>query len=595
MKIFNHAKLLGKLTVLVVAVLLLVTSCSKSKFLEETTTTNLNEQTVFSDSAYVMSFLSNIYSKVGFSFNPVRFNDNGGLDAASSEADVPRVGVAATSTGFADGSITPATVMDDAWKTCYSQIRAVNLYLKHSTTLPFAEFLRKRTAAEARFLRAWYYFTLLKHYGGVPLVGDSIFSDNQQITASRNSFEECVNYIVAECNAAATDLPVRQQGLEYGRAGAGACLALKARVLLYAASPLFNGNNAFNTGVSEPLRSIVGYNAASNERWKLAADAARMVISLGTFTLYNTSNQVSGVTIPPFRDMFYRRVNSEYIFARMQNGTRDFESVWMPPSRGGDGHGAYPYQELVDAFPMIDGKLITDANSGYNASRPYDNRDPRLEHTIMHDSSLIVLYTDFIQPIMGQPLKLYVDAGADAVFKRTTTGYYVNKMLKPDLAGNSIHGAERCWPLLRLGEMYLDFAEAENEYLGPTQEVYDAIIALRKRAGILPGSDNLYGLTVGLSKDEMREIIRNERRVELAFEEHWFWDVRRWMIAANTENTTMHGMKVTRNSGSAPLFEVFNVRKRNFRNAMYLFPVPQSEVAKSEFLLQNPYWSTTSN
>ncbi|HEX7756673.1 MAG TPA: RagB/SusD family nutrient uptake outer membrane protein [Niabella sp.] len=599
MKRYDHAKLLIK-PGLVAMVLLLIAGCSKSKFLEETTTTNLNEQTVFSDSAYAMNFLNNIYSNVGFSFSPTRFNNgalinpisNGGLDAASSEADVPKAGVPATSVGFATGSLTPTTVSDDAWKTGYAQIRAVNQYLKHAATLPFAKNLIDRTVGEARFLRAWFYFTLLKHYGGVPLVGDTIFTDKDHITATRNNFEECVNYIVSECDAAAKALPVRQQGIDYGRAGAGACLALKARVLLYAASPLFNGNNTFNTGVGDPLRSVIGYKTADPNRWKLAADAARMVLSLGTYELYNSTTQVSGVTVQPFQSVFSQRVNNEYIFARMNAGTRDFETCWMPPSRGGDGSGAYPYQELVDAFPMKNGKPITSSGSGYNPNRPYDNRDPRLGYTIMHDSSLIVLYTDFIQPIMNVPLNLYEGAGADAVFKRTTTGYYVNKMLKPDIAGNCIHGTDRGWPLIRLAEMYLDFAEAENEYAGPTQDVYDAIIALRKRAGIDAGSDNLYGLTSGMSKDEMRAVVHNERRIELAFEEHWFWDVRRWLIAGDTENKQLHGMKVRRSSGTPAIFEIIDVRKRNFRNAMYLFPIPQSEVAKSTFLLQNPYWST---
>lgn len=570
-----------------------ICSCSKNKFLEETTTTNLNEQTVFSDSAYSMNFLNNIYSNIGFSFNPTRFNNNGGIDAASSEADVPRAGIASTSSGFATGSLSPATVSGDAWSTCYSQIRAVNQFIKHSSSMPFASYLKNRTVAEARFLRAWYYFTLLKHYGGIPLIGDTIYTDKDYIAASRNSFEECVNYITTECDAAASVLPPRQQGIEYGRAGAGACLALKSRVLLYAASPLYNGNNAFNSSLSEPLRSIVGYTNADANRWKLAADAARAVIGLGIYVLHNATSQVSGTTVQPFQDVFIQRVNNEYIFARMMSGTKDLETCWMPPSRGGNGYGAYPYQELVDAFPMKNGKSITDNTSGYNSNRPYDNRDPRLDYTIMHDSSLIVKYTDYIQPIMGVPLYLYVDASADAVFKRTTTGYYVNKMLKPDIAGNCIHGSDRGWPLMRFAEILLNFAEAENEYAGPTNDVYSALILIRQRAGIEPGSDNMYGLSVGLSRDAMRDIIHNERRIELAFEEQWFWDVRRWMVADKTENVVMHGMKVIRGIGSPAIFQQFDVRKRNFRNAMYLFPIPQSEVAKSSELLQNPYWTTT--
>ena len=298
MKGQNHAKpLLGLF--LIVGMLLVASGCSKSKFLEETTTTNLNEQTVFSDSAYAMSFLSNIYSGAGFSFSPTRFG-NGGVDAASSEADIPKVGISATSVGFATGSITPATVSGDAWSNSYKQIRAANQYLEHAVTLPFEVYLQKRTAAEARFLRAWYYFILVKHYGGVPLIGDSIFTDKDRIAANRSSFEECVNYIVSECDAAARDLPVRQQGLEYGRVGAGACLALKARILLYAASPLFNGPNSFNSGITGSLRSIVGYEDFNKNRWKIAADAAKAVIALGNYELYNKTNDVQQFRIKQF-------------------------------------------------------------------------------------------------------------------------------------------------------------------------------------------------------------------------------------------------------------------------------------------------------
>lgn len=582
---YSHLFLIGTF-------LLIFFSCKKGNFLEETVTTNLNEQTVFSDSAFSMSFLNDIYTSVGFSFNPTRFN-NGGLDAASSEADVPRVGVASTSEGFATGSLTPSTVTGDAWSTCYNKIRAVNQFLKHVDSIPFPESLKRRTTGEARFLRAWYYSQLLKHYGGIPLVGDTLYKDNEEILAKRNTYEECVDYIVSECEKAAELLPTRQMGLDYGRAGAGACMALKARVLLYAASPLFNGDNAFNQGVSPALRDVVGYTSNDPNRWKLAADAARKVIGLGAYSLHRETSENAGVEDDAFQDVFIQRVNDEIIFAQMRSGNRDFESAWMPPSRGGNGEGAYPYQELVDAFLMKDGKSIFESGSEYNPERPYDNRDPRLANTIMHDSSLIVLYRDAIQPIMGIPLNLYVGAGQDAVYNRTTTGYYVNKMLKPDIAGNCIHGVERPLPLIRFAEILLDFAEAENEFQGPTAEVFEALKEIRSRAGIEPGGDAMYGLDPAMDKVGMREVIRNERRIELAFEEHWFWDVRRWMIADATEDGQMHGMESHRTVDSPIQVERFVVRKRNFRKAMYLFPLPESEVAKSSLLTQNPYWSTT--
>ncbi len=583
-----------------------MSSCSKKGFLEQTTTSSLDEATVFSDSAYAMNFLNNIYINVGFSFSPTRFDNNGGLDAASTESDVPKSGTSATSLAFATGSISASIVSSDAWSNSYAQIRAVNQYFKHLPVIPFDESLKRRTKAEARFLRAWYYSILLRHYGGIPIIGDTIYTDSDFISAKRNTYEECVDYIVSECEAAALDLPLRQQGVEYGRVGKGSCYALKARVLLYAASPLFNGNNDYNANAGEKVRPLIGYLNADKERWKKALDAAYYLISQGqgVFKLHDQTSYVSGQFTPSFQDLFCQRVNYEYLFAKMNkhNARKDFEQCWLPPTRGGNGNGGYPYQELVDAFPMKNGKAITDPTSGYNPGRPYDNRDPRLGFTIIRDSSLIVMYYDGLVPNMGIPVEIYVlsgqEAGQDAFGKRTTTGYYTNKMLKPDISGNCVHGDNLCWPLMRYAEVLLNYAEALNEYSGPVTAVYDALKAIRQRAGIEPGADNLYGLDGSMDQAKMREIIHNERRIELAFEEHWFWDTRRWLTASKTENAMMHGMRITREPKTGgkinkiTAIDIVNVRKHNFRDAMYLWPIPQSEIGKSVELIQNPYWTT---
>lgn len=557
----------------------LMMSCTSKDFLDQTVTSDLTEEAVFADSARTVAFLNNIYTDAGFSTEPLRFT-NGGLDAACDEGEPQKASDITTSVQFATGSVNPAIITDDAWKTCYKQIRNVNQLLKHLPNAPIVSYVKPVIRAEARFLRAWYYSILLEHYGGIPLIGDTIYAVNDHINARRNTYKECVDYIVSECDAAASSLTVTRVRDEYGRVSGGACKSLKARVLLYAASPLYNEGNI------EASNALTGYTGSDNtpeqrlQRWKDAADAARDVINLHVYSL-NEDN----VTAPGygFYKVFLTRVNTEYIFAKMQNGNADLEKDWQPPSRNG-AKGAFPYQELVDAFGMANGKSIGDESSGYDHQNPYANRDPRMNYTIIHDQTAIMQKTGVLEPV-----NIYLGpdgrgVSVDAVHEGTPTGYYINKMLDVNIAANNIHGTSRSRPLMRYAEVLLNFAEAQNEYGGPTQEVYDAVEAIRRRAGLNP-----YQLASGLSKEEMREIIHNERRLELAFEGHRFWDVRRWKVADETENKTMTGMEVRRN-GSAVSYNVFTVRKHNFKTAMYFWPIPQGEAGKSPELIQNPGW-----
>jgi hypothetical protein len=176
-----------------------------------------------------------------------------------------------------------------------------------------------------------------------------------------------------------------------------------------------------------------------------------------------------------------------------------------------------------------------------------------------------------------------VASSGDAVYKGTPTGLYIFKMVDPNVINNSVGTTSRVLPLIRYAEIALNFAEATNEAAGPTPEVYQSIEAIRQRAGLRP-----WQLPAGLSQAQMRTVIQKERRLELAFEGFRFWDVRRWMIAEQTENQMMHGMEVDR--GASVVYKPFNVRKHNFTKAMYLWPLPLSEVAKSPELLQNPLY-----
>jgi hypothetical protein len=558
---------------LYLGILLTLISCGKKNFLDQTETTNLNEQTVFSDSARTAAFLTNIYGDIGFAENAMRFS-NGGLDAACDEAEPQRSASITTSVQFATGTVNPTIISKDAWELPYTNIRRVNLLLKHLPQTPIPVHIRNVMRAEARFLRAWYYAILLKHYGGIPLVGDTVFSVTDKIPAVRNTYKECVDYIVSECEAAAGSLPLERIREDYGRASGGAAMALKARVLLYAASPLFNGGNI------DQQNPVTGYTDHVSERWKLAADAAATVMNSHAYSLYEDNTTAPGYG---FYKVFTLRVNPEYILARMQGLNRELEKAWQPPSREG-AQGGFPYQDLVDAFGMANGKQITDPASGYDPSNPYKDRDPRLAYSVIRDQTLLIQNNG-----LKEPVNIYLGADGkgvsqDAVHAGTPTGYYTNKMLDENISANFIHGSQRCFPLIRYAEVLLNFAEATNEYTGPVQAVYDAVEQVRKRAGLSP-----YELPSGLTREQMREAIRAERRVELAFEGHRFWDVRRWKIAEQTENKLMNGMEVRR-TGANVSYTIFPVRKHNFRTAMYLWAIPQSETAKSPELVQNPSW-----
>jgi len=580
-------KLLLPLILLGTAVAILP-ACSKTGFLDQTVTTSLNETTTFTDSANAMAFLNNIYSAAGFASDPRRFNGGSyaaGLEAACDEAEGPNASSSNGFIQFATGTVNPSVVPDDAWSIPYSNIRAVNQLLRNMYRVPFAASVKQQAIAEARFLRAWYYTMLLEHYGGVPLIGDTVYNANDKIDATRRSFGSCVNYILSECDAAADILPMVQTGAQWGRACKGACLALKARVLLFAASPLFNnGGMAHGTA---GLDSIVAYPDSDPNRWQLAADAARAVIATHAFSLYVDSTSVSGEPGYGFQHVFIERANNpEYIFAHMMGENKYLESLWDVPSRGGSG-GAYAYQEMVDAFPMSNGLAITDPASGYDPNNPYQDRDPRLGYTIIHDSTL--------RPVFGanqpSPVLIYLNtnvnppvaASGDAVYKGTTTGLYIYKMMDPSLINNSLGTTTRCLPLMRYAEILLNFAEATNEASGPTTEVYQSIEAIRQRAGLRP-----YQLPTGLTQDQMRDVIHTERRLELAYEGFRFFDVRRWLIAEQTDNLQMHGMEVDR--GVTVVYKPFNVRKHQFTKAMYLWPIPLKEIAKSPELQQNPLY-----
>ncbi|RYZ62958.1 MAG: RagB/SusD family nutrient uptake outer membrane protein [Chitinophagaceae bacterium] len=507
------------------------------------------------------------------------------LDAASDDAISSASGIPAVQQ-MATGAFTASAVnADNVWTTYYAAIRNATNFIVYINRVPLKEKLpngasaRSAFRSEARFLRARLYFELIKRYGGVPLLGDALPQITDEIQLPRNSFAECVDYILEECDDIRDSLRTPQMvgNADYGRVTSGAALALKARVLLYAASPLFNGGNAGGS-------PLTGYPTADPSRWKKAADAAKEIMDMNVYSL-----------MPSFVSVFITQArpvgtNPEKIFWRQDGNNRNVEINNGPVgyvSAGGSGITS-PTQNLVDAFPMKSGLAITDPASAYDPANPYQDRDPRLDATILYNGHLWL--NRAVQTFEGG-----LDKPGGTV-QQTKTSYYMRKFMgefesvpaNPPVYNDVVHD----WVYFRYAEVLLNFAEATNEFSGPSTAVYDALIALRKRAGILPGNDNLYGLKQGMTKGEMRRAIQAERRVELAFEEHRFWDIRRWKIAEEAYNAgPLYGLSIQKASSGQLFYNRVVVLTPVFRSPqMYLYPIPFSEVNKNPKMQQNPGW-----
>lgn len=564
----------------------LLSACKKEgSFLDGQTSSNITEEMTFSDSTRTMNFLVRIYQDAGFSFFKGRWDSHGNTEQATDDAEYAYSGATQKAVYLYSGTYTPLTFpFGEFWNTPYTNIRRVNLFLAKLPITPLSPALQTRVAGEARFLRAWYYTQLLVCFGGVPIVNDQVFGLSDILNVPRNNFEECVDYVSKQLDSAAAVLPAPNDYAEenYGRITRGACLALKSRLLLYAASPLFNGGA---TTTDANLAQLVSYPTASQTHWQKAADAADAVIKSGYYSLV-----VDNATRPGngFYSVFLRRVNPEYIYAVNRAANRDFEGFYNPPTRGG-GKNSQPSHNLAEAFPMKNGKSLTEAGSGYDAANPYANRDPRFYYSIIHNEANYFLNSaNALRPVLtyeNAPTDGYTSTGTGP----TTTGYYSRKMCDENISSNSGFNTERGWPLIRYAEMLLNYAEAINE-TGKPEMAYAMLIQLRERAGITPGDDNLYGLKAGMTVAEMRDVIRNERRIELSFEDHRWHDIRRWKIAMDVGNGFNKAMRIVK-TGTTYTYNVVNtIRRHSFRPEMYLLPIPETEIRKMNLLVQNPGW-----
>jgi len=440
------------------------------------------------------------------------------------------------------------------WGRSYRGIRDCNWPLNNIGSVAMSEQHKNLMIGELRFLRAFRYHDLIRNYGGIVLVGNKVYELKDNLSDpsvyNRSSLKQSVDYAVAQLDSAAQLLPRdNNSAWPLGRATKGAALALKARLLLYAASPLYNCGT-----------------------WDAAAQAAKAVMDLNK---YSIQNEYSSLFIDQAMN------SNEIIFGRQYTTTAPHVRTEIANGPNGyDGWaGNTPLQNLVDAYQMTNGKDITDATSGYDPNKPYDNRDKRLYYTVLYNGAAY----------RGRNIETFTPGGRDSKdgpsnWNTTKTGYYLRKFMNDNnpIQNPWSSAGQQPWIYLRYAEVLLNYAEAQNEASGPDASVYSAVNLIRQRASV-----NQPALPTGLSQTQMREAIRKERQVELAFEEHRFYDIRRWNIANVVENTPAYGITVTKNAdGTFSYTKKVALEGKSFAAKNNWLPIPRSEILASNNQLQ---------
>lgn len=472
-----------------------------------------------------------------------------------------------------NGTWSPLRLVDDAWK-LWKGIRGANSFLENfdPQTLQRFEFSADYSdwikAAdlfpyEVRALRAYYYFELAKRYGDIPLVTRTHENYEEFNAVEKSSFDEVIAFIVKECSEVASKLPVDydEYNGETGRVTKGMALALKSRALLYAASPLHNPTNDI-------------------KKWEEAAKAAYEVIGMDVYQLPKIADDPlykGGDDVLASKQLIFERRNAD-----MSNS---FEARNEPMGYQGAQGGNTPTQNLVDAFEMADGTPFDWNNQEHvkhiyfdDAGKP--SRDPRLYLNVLTNGS----------KWLKETVETFEGGKHSSIAGSTLTGYYLRKYMNPSVSLDPVkpNKLRHHYILFRYAEVLLNYAESMNEWLGPDANggdeapltARDALNMVRRSAGMRDIMD---------MGDEFTRRLHNERRIELAFEGHRFYDIRRWKIADDENVKNIYGVKIVKDNAGFT-YEKVLIEERIWEDKMYLFPFPQEEIYINSYLTQNPGW-----
>ena len=555
---------------------------------------------------YADNVLGNAYTRLpngSYSFNDVATDDAVSNDVSNSYRKM---------TGI--DSWTSNSNPIETWRNCRAAIQYINLFLANvdkvnwNSNETVRDMYHQRYVGEARGLRALFMYYLLRAHGGydaqgnllgVPIVLEptTVSSDFNALEV-RASYADCMKQLIEDAEEAIRVLPVdykdtdnetetvncfgktytvtkatynRVLGTNFaGRFSGRIARAVLAQAALMAASPAF----ADGSGVT----------------YEQAAKYAKNVLDLNGGISGIDTDGLEWYADPNMSNLSGGECPKEVMWRTEKSNNNDLEADNYPPSIYGKGR-INPTQNLVDAFPAANGYPIANAKSGFDAENPYANRDPRLAKYIIFNGQTAGSGSSVINTQADNSANL--DGLNKDVSKSTRTGYYMKKLLRQDInLDPNVNSKQNHYTArIRYTELYLDYAEAANEAYGPTGgsgfSAYDVIKAIRQRAGIKDeNGQDPYLESIKNDKDKMRELIRNERRIELCFEGFRFWDLRRWKLDITEE---AKGVSIT-NVGAGKKYETISVEKRNFKENGYYGPVPYDQILNFPSLAQNKGW-----
>jgi hypothetical protein len=604
---------------MIVSIVLSLFSCeSQQEFLSKEPLSDYSETAVWSDPALVQTFVNSMYrNALGWPFAIERLSDYSDESLFTPDWDVLNFNKSLmTQDGLLGWQVDWATqhTMHFRWSPLYSNIRRTNIFFDKIDGVPGDPAVIEDLKGQAYFTRAWTYFYLTALYGGVPIITKP-YSLTDEFEVPRNTYEEVIDFVIGQLDSSAMYLSDTYP--TDGKVSKGAALTFKARVLLYAASDLHNPakNSVVTSGYANP--ELLGYTSGdATARWTAAKNATKAVIDLGAYSLYKATPAPGDSIAQNFVELFTSKGSSEDILLQFFTPKTDENWDGYNPGLycGPNGYHNWgnntPLGDLVDDYEMQDGSKFDWANLVHKAN-PYANRDQRLYATILYegvpwrvrpsDALTIDPFSKIQVGYVYNPSNAMIKAGLDTRsgpiedWNGGKTGYYLRKWVDPSVDPQYVK-QDVPFKHMRYGEVLLNYAEACIE-LNQDAEARTYINMIRKRAGQpdLPGT---------LTGDALRQAYRQERRIELAFEDHRFWDVRRWLIgevaykqtsAVDVRyNTTDASVSAYRKSdGStygAPIFAKKDTPgdARAFDKKIYFFPIMRDEMNKNTKLIQNP-------
>lgn len=590
---------------LTVCGLLYATSCQKD-FLDVQPLDQFAEEAVWKDPALIQTFVNNIYAGIPHGFHALMLSSLVDESMAVWDWETSNATKSLITPSYYgvwdEGFWTGGRFKGMNWTNSYKNIRACNLFMEKIEEAPFEDAeLKERLIGEVHFLRAYLYHNLVSLYGGVPVITEA-YSLKADFAVPRDTYEACINFISQECDKAAALLPLTQEGANRGRATKGAALTLKSRALLYAASDLFN-NPSWAAGYANPeLISYVGGDRTA--RWQAAKDAAKAVIDLGIYSLHKADPAPGDSTARNYAEVFLSKETSEDIYVQyfLQRTDQGWDAYNPGLYNGPNGYhnwgGNIALGQLVDDYEMKDGTRFN-WNNPTHAADPYKNRDPRFYASILYEGAQWrkrpsdVIASDPVGIIQvgywekpGGVITPGLDTRKSPIedWNGTYTGYYMRKFLDPAIDAQYVK-QDLPWRYMRYGEVLLNYAEACIA-LGQEAEARQYINMVRKRAG-MPETNE--------SGQDLVNRYRNERRIELAYEDHRYFDVRRWMIApqayTNAEGVDVRYKLLPNNTtATKPTFSVIEVQDRAWNDRAYLLPIKLDELNRNDKLIQNPLY-----